>query len=274
MMNEINDEKLNIGIKKIRNIKMTSQDKENILNNILNSPIQKTEITKPIKSPWVNFSFLSNRLSYLAIAICLVLLIGTGTFYNIQINNERDQSIAKINTQNLLNFQNTPSISNNLQNDNVVENDNSNNPSLAIINKTDISNENKTDVVYQAPTSSSIQTSPTGTLSFGSLATNPDKSITIIYPNGGETFNKGEKITTKWQTKNIDPSARVNFNLITINGQSLENKNLIANWSNISNTGEATLTIPNDISSGEYKLSATISAEIKDISDDYFTLKK
>jgi hypothetical protein len=264
------DEQLNTGIKEIQNIKMTSQDKENILYNILNSPIQKTEIPKPIKSPWANLSFLSNRLSYMAIAICLVLIVGLGTFHNVTINREYTQSITKINSQNLLNVPSTPSIANTPPDKIMIENDNSKNQNLAILNKTDEINKDKEDLTYPAPTSMGSPISLTGTMTSSSPSVNPDKSLTIIYPNGGEILKKSEKVTVRLQTTQ---SVNIEFNLLTTNGMKLENQYINDNWKNISNTNEIILTIPNDIPPGQYKLSATINQGIIDISDNYFIIE-
>ena len=267
---EINNEKLNSGIKEIKNIKMTREEKENILHSILSSPIQKRE---PIKSPWMNFFFLSNRLSYMAIAICLVLIISGGTFYGSQKNKTRNTSpLAKIDTQKQINLPNTPPETVDLEKNTVTENTNiagsTKNPTLAIL---DGSNKNGIQGATPIPsrnsggTATSSVSAPTAMMS-----ANPTNSINIISPNGGEISNKGDKITVKWQSTY---SSNIKFNLIKSDGTKLENQYINNNWNNISNTGEATLNIPNDIPSGQYKLSATIATEIEDISDNLFTVK-
>jgi len=267
---EINNEKLNSGIKEIRNIKMTQEEKENILHSILSSPIQKRE---PIKSPWMNFSFLSNRLSYMAIAICLVLIISGGTFYGSQKNKTGNiSSLAKIDTQKQINLPNTPPETVDLEKNTATENTNianpTKNPTLAIL---DESNKNAIQGATPIPSGNSggIVTSSVSAPTT-MMSANPSSFITIISPNGGETFNKGEKITVKWQSAY---SSNIKFNLIRPDGTKLENQYINNNWNNILNTGEETFTTPNDIPRGQYKLSATVGAEIQDVSDNYFTVK-
>jgi hypothetical protein len=121
------------------------------------------------------------------------------------------------------------------------------------------------------PISSEIRTSGAGGLD-GNMKTNPNSSITIISPNGGETYNAGEKMIIKWSTKDISPSLGVWFHLDTIDGKHLDNGDLVSSWTEVLNTGETTLTIPAHIPTGKYKLGVTIAMEIEDVSDNSFTI--
>ena len=73
------DEKIKIGISEIQNIKMTENEKENILKSVLSFSI----LTKPIKSPYSLISiFQKNHLIYYGFAFCLLLILGGGTAIN------------------------------------------------------------------------------------------------------------------------------------------------------------------------------------------------
>jgi len=76
------DEKLKIGIKEIKEIKMTELEKGHILKNILNSPVSYEQ---PIKSPWTIFSLFSvihkNRLVYYGFVFSLAVVLGGGAVF-------------------------------------------------------------------------------------------------------------------------------------------------------------------------------------------------
>lgn len=73
MNSYMENEKIKDGIKEIKNIKMTSAEKSHMLENILNSPIIKTE---PIKSPYSFFSlFPKNSLFYYSVVLALIVVI-------------------------------------------------------------------------------------------------------------------------------------------------------------------------------------------------------
>ena len=70
--------KLKNGINEIRSIVMTDSEKARVFDNILKA---STSNSKPIKSPWVTFSFVamlqSNRLVYY-IVIPLIIILSSG----------------------------------------------------------------------------------------------------------------------------------------------------------------------------------------------------
>jgi hypothetical protein len=83
-INEENlDEKFNIGIEEIKNIRLTTLEKTNILKNILNTPV--SSIREPVKSPWTFYSFVSrlhkNHLVYYVSVSCLVVIFGTSVVF-------------------------------------------------------------------------------------------------------------------------------------------------------------------------------------------------
>lgn len=76
------NEKLKIGIKEIKGIKMTAQEKEYIFKSVINSSISHEEI---IKSPWTFYSFSSfiykNRLIYYGSIFSLTIILSGGAVF-------------------------------------------------------------------------------------------------------------------------------------------------------------------------------------------------
>ncbi len=76
------DEKFNIGVEEIRNIKMTDFEKKQVLDNIFNSP---APLITPIKSPFMVLSFFSrletNRFVYYGALPALAILIFSGAVF-------------------------------------------------------------------------------------------------------------------------------------------------------------------------------------------------
>ena len=74
--------KLQKGIEEIKSIKMTNSEKELILSSILKSSVK---IAKPVKSTWVNFSFMAilerNKLVYYIIIPLIIILSGGGVVF-------------------------------------------------------------------------------------------------------------------------------------------------------------------------------------------------
>jgi hypothetical protein len=79
------DKKLQKGINEIKNIKMTNSEKELIFSNILTSSPQ---IIKPIKSTWVDFSFVmmlkrKQLVYYIIIPLFIILSSGGVVFASV-----------------------------------------------------------------------------------------------------------------------------------------------------------------------------------------------
>jgi len=79
-MNNEQDDKLNKGVKEIRNVIMTGEEKKRMLEYILNSSILHQKHTR---SPYVVYSFFQKikerKLVYYGLISCLVLALGGGT---------------------------------------------------------------------------------------------------------------------------------------------------------------------------------------------------
>lgn len=105
-MNDVKDKKLNIGINEIKNIKMTSFEKDVLLQNILNSKIQER---KPMRSPWAIFSLTSNYTTYLRFAVYLIIILSGGNFI---LNSQKSE--APVIIPNKINIYKTENTQNNL----------------------------------------------------------------------------------------------------------------------------------------------------------------
>lgn len=77
------EDKLKIGVKEIKEIKMTDLEKDHMLKNILNSPVISRE--RSIKSPWAVFSVVAvmhkNRLVYYGSVFSLAVVLGGGAVF-------------------------------------------------------------------------------------------------------------------------------------------------------------------------------------------------
>ncbi len=94
------EQEIKTEIEKIQNIKMTTEEKEQMLQSILSSPIS---IEKPIKSPYSFISlFQKNHLVYYGIIFFLIVsaIGGGGIAINFfQSKNTQNSQIAKINNE-------------------------------------------------------------------------------------------------------------------------------------------------------------------------------
>lgn len=103
-----------------------------------------------------------------------------------------------------------------------------------------------------------------------SLADSP--SVTILSPNGGETFkNDGSSITVKWQTDNM-PSTH---ELILIRLRAVSGGREYNLDSNVLNDGQEVLSIPTSVPVGAYTLEIKTYVDnvlAMDSSDSYFKL--
>lgn len=78
------DNNLKNKIVAIKKIKMTALEKQQVFENIINSPIA-TKIKSPVKSSWFTYSLISRthmvRLAYYSIAILLIISTGGGAVF-------------------------------------------------------------------------------------------------------------------------------------------------------------------------------------------------
>ena len=86
------NENIQNGIKEIKNIKMTQNEKENILKSVLNFSVPP----KPIKSPYSFISiFQRNHFAYYLAVFCLIMVLGGGKIY---FNNQAGQKTGNLAT--------------------------------------------------------------------------------------------------------------------------------------------------------------------------------
>lgn len=143
-MENTNDEKMNNGLNEIKNIKMTSSEKDHIFQNILNKtkPYQP-----PVRSPFFLFNF--NNSPYLKFAIFFMVILAGG---GIIISNNSDKKIAISPAQNYyreMNQANNDYLKN--QNNNINTN-NEDNKIVTVINK----KENDNVIINQPKLDTSI----------------------------------------------------------------------------------------------------------------------
>jgi len=98
-------------------------------------------------------------------------------------------------------------------------------------------------------------------------------SITVLSPNGGETYVAGQQITIKWKTCNLSQSVG-----ITLSGFPYPNdiQFFLGNWV-ASSIGSQIVTIPSTAQSGKYIINISTPPEsspsAEDWSNNYFTIK-
>lgn len=95
-------------------------------------------------------------------------------------------------------------------------------------------------------------------------------SITVLSPNGGESYTQGSQMRVKWQTSNTTPGGTIWIHLDTLDGKHLDNGDLVKSW--VPNTGEKIIAIPSNIPAGRYKVAVTVGRELEDVSDGYITI--
>lgn len=97
-------------------------------------------------------------------------------------------------------------------------------------------------------------------------------SLAVTYPNGGETFTAGEKITVTWKSCNISNSVGV-----TLSGfpYPSDRQFFVGSWGSATN-GTQIVTIPSNVTSGKYVMNISTPPEsnpgAEDWSDNSFTI--
>ena len=96
-------------------------------------------------------------------------------------------------------------------------------------------------------------------------------SLTITYPNGGETFSAGNQFTAKWNSTGFLTTDNLSFDLQKVGGSSGYGVNLTTSTPN---DGTQTFTIPPNTLPGQYKLCGQfLNTTITDCSDNNFTIQ-
>jgi hypothetical protein len=90
-MDEIKDEKINTGINEIKNIKMMDHEKSHMLQGILGVDAVKT---RPVRSPWSNFSSMFSNSPYLRLAVYFILILAGGGIIVTTTNNNNERALS------------------------------------------------------------------------------------------------------------------------------------------------------------------------------------
>ncbi len=96
--------------------------------------------------------------------------------------------------------------------------------------------------------------------------------LTVLSPNGGETYTAGQQITVKWESCNINNQVG-----LTLSGFPVPNSTqfFLGNWV-ASSVGSQTVTIPSTVQSGKYTINISTpphsSPGIEDWSNNFFTI--
>ncbi|MFA6999554.1 MAG: Ser-Thr-rich GPI-anchored membrane family protein [Candidatus Paceibacterota bacterium] len=106
---------------------------------------------------------------------------------------------------------------------------------------------------------------------------NATPSLTVLSPNGGETYNAGDKVTVKWKSIGYSSNSKISIDLATTDSNGSSTNTHLMSVSNLDDDGVATLTIPNDVKTGSnYVLVFTIfetSTKWQMAKSNLFTIK-
>jgi hypothetical protein len=101
----------------------------------------------------------------------------------------------------------------------------------------------------------------------------PQPSITVLSPNGGETFRAGvDPLSVSWIGKNLTSNDSVKFAFVDTNGVITETNARGAGLDLRATGGSAELMIYSSVKSGSYRLKITDDYGNSDMSDNYFTI--
>ncbi len=130
------------------------------------------------------------------------------------------------------------------------------------------------------------------------LKPDPNISLKLLSPNGGEVYSPGEKIEVKWESKNVPENTKIYLHIISINpgGRSDQTLSQLPDYSPTINDGKEFVYIPqlghgfygkNDPFGTKYKISLTsdtistcdstlicYKTDPTDLSDNFFTIQK
>jgi hypothetical protein len=110
--------------------------------------------------------------------------------------------------------------------------------------------------------------SPVDDSDFTFTITSGAPSLTILSPNGGETFTHGQQFTATWTSTGLSGIDQMYFGLIQ-NGTNL----YYVLTGQTTNDGSEVFTVPSNIQPGQYKMYGRfISTPVDDFSDNSFTV--
>jgi hypothetical protein len=142
------------------------------------------------------------------------------------------------------------------------------------ITNTNTQTKTDTKVEEKANTTSNSNTSV-------ACDSNSKPSITVLSPNGGETFTAGQQVKVTWKSCNVPNYIGVVLNVATVSNWHQGNPVVLATGGYDGptvNDGIETFTIPLSVSSGQYKIwvrheyDDSTGNAYEDSSDNYFTI--
>jgi hypothetical protein len=97
-------------------------------------------------------------------------------------------------------------------------------------------------------------------------------SITVISPNGGETYNlNADPFSVSWTGTNLASNDGIHFSLVSTNG-TVTTANAMGTGLDLRATGGSAILNPGSIQSGSYRLKITDDYSNSDMSNNYFTI--
>ncbi len=183
-MDKINDEKINTGLKEIKNIKMTSAEKNHIFQNILN---QSAPNPQPIRSPWSSFFSAINYSPYLKFAVFLIVILAGG---GIIVSKNNPSRVA------------VPIIPNYYQPTNLAKNEPSNNSTVGETQKELVnSNSSQKDSTPVATLNQNTNNNTTATTAIGLNTSSPALTSKNYAVESENYINITSSVFTKWFLK-------------------------------------------------------------------------
>lgn len=124
--------------------------------------------------------------------------------------------------------------------------------------------------IFESSTKWQMARMGTFTITNSADITEDTRSITLLSPNGGESYKAGDKITVKWNSEGMSASEDLLIQILKPG-----NFNDGGGWdtlvSSTLNDGSHVVALGSNLVSGDYKI-AVKGDYVNDISEDYFTI--
>jgi len=106
----------------------------------------------------------------------------------------------------------------------------------------------------------------------GGDTTDPNPSVTVLSPNGGETYKAGDQMTVRWETNNLSSNKKVVIVLDSAPENTMDGYNMSGS-EGTQNDGSEVFTLSSNLN-GKFKVRILVlgSEELKDSSDEYFNI--